>query len=293
MTLSSLPDVAQAQAPGLPRRAGLGLKSEHFQQVLATLPDIGFFEVHAENYMVAGGPFHHYLGLIRENYALSLHGVGLSIGGEGPLDHAHLARLAALVERYQPHSFSEHLAWSSHGPVFLNDLLPLAYDDATLKRVCEHIDQVQSTLKRRMLLENPSTYLQFQHSTLDETDFISEVIRRTGCGLLLDVNNVYVSCINHQQDPLAYLHALPLHCVGEIHLAGFAEDADSLGDRLLIDDHGAPVDNAVWQLYQQALQRTGPVATLIERDNDVPAFNVLHAEVRQADQHLLAAAVHP
>lgn len=293
MTLSSLPDVAQAQAPGLPRRAGLGLKSEHFQQVLATLPDIGFFEVHAENYMVAGGPFHHYLGLIREHYALSLHGVGLSIGGEGPLDHAHLARLAALVERYQPHSFSEHLAWSSHGPVFLNDLLPLAYDDATLKRVCEHIDQVQSTLKRRMLLENPSTYLQFQHSTLDETDFISEVIRRTGCGLLLDVNNVYVSCINHQQDSLAYLNALPLHSVGEIHLAGFAEDADSLGDRLLIDDHGAPVDNAVWQLYQQALQRTGPVATLIERDNDVPAFSVLHAEARQADQHLLAAAVHP
>lgn len=293
MTLSSLPDVAQAQAPGLPRRAGLGLKSEHFQQVLATLPDIGFFEVHAENYMVAGGPFHHYLGLIREHYALSLHGVGLSIGGEGPLDHAHLARLAALAERYQPHSFSEHLAWSSHGPVFLNDLLPLAYDDATLKRVCEHIDQVQSTLKRRMLLENPSTYLQFQHSTLDETDFISEVIQRTGCGLLLDVNNVYVSCINHQQDPLAYLNALPLHSVGEIHLAGFAEDADSLGDRLLIDDHGAPVDNAVWQLYQQALQRTGPVATLIERDNDVPAFSVLHAEARQADQHLLAAAVHP
>lgn len=293
MTLSSLPDVAQAQAPGLPRRAGLGLKSEHFQQVLATLPDIGFFEVHAENYMVAGGPFHHYLGLIREHYALSLHGVGLSIGGEGPLDHAHLARLAALVERYQPHSFSEHLAWSSHGPVFLNDLLPLAYDDATLKRVCEHIDQVQSTLKRRMLLENPSTYLQFQHSTLDETDFIREVIQRTGCGLLLDVNNVYVSCINHQQDPLAYLNALPLHSVGEIHLAGFAEDADSLGDRLLIDDHGAPVDNAVWQLYQQALQRTGPVATLIERDNDVPAFSVLHAEARQADRHLLAAAVHP
>ncbi|QHG22648.1 DUF692 domain-containing protein [Pseudomonas sp. DTU12.1] len=293
MTLSSLPDVAQAQAPGLPRRAGLGLKSEHFQQVLATLPDIGFFEVHAENYMVAGGPFHHYLGLIREHYALSLHGVGLSIGGEGPLDHAHLARLAALVERYQPHSFSEHLAWSSHGPVFLNDLLPLAYDDATLKRVCEHIDQVQSTLKRRMLLENPSTYLLFQHSSLDETDFISEVIQRTGCGLLLDVNNVYVSCINHQQDPLAYLNALPLHSMGEIHLAGFAEDADSLGDRLLIDDHGAPVDNAVWQLYQQALQRTGPVATLIERDNDVPAFSVLHAEARQADQHLLAAAVHP
>eukprot|EP01030_Chromulinospumella_sphaerica_P017497 gene17497-17323_t len=147
MTLSSLPDVAQAQAPGLACRAGLGLKSEHWHTVLATLPDIGFFEVHAENYMVAGGPFHHYLGLIREQYPLSLHGVGLSIGGEGPLSQAHLARLAVLIERYQPQSFSEHLAWSSHGPVFLNDLLPLAYDDATLKRVCEHVDQVQTTLK--------------------------------------------------------------------------------------------------------------------------------------------------
>ena len=277
----------------LPPRAGLGLKTEHFREVLQTRPDLGFFEVHAENYMVAGGPFHHFLGRIREQYPLSLHGVGLSIGGEGPLDVAHLQRLATLIERYQPQSFSEHLAWSSHGPVFLNDLLPLAYDDATLKRVCEHVDQVQTTLKRPMLLENPSTYLQFQRSTLDETDFIREVIRRTGCGLLLDVNNVYVSCINHQQDPLAYLDALPLHAVGEIHLAGFAEDSDSLGDRLLIDDHGAPIDNAVWQLYQQALQRTGPVATLIERDNDVPAFSVLHAEARQAERHLLAAAVRP
>ena len=291
MTLSSLPDVAQAQAPGLPRRAGLGLKSEHFQQVLATLPDIGFFEVHAENYMVAGGPFHHYLGLIREHYALSLHGVGLSIGGEGPLDHAHLARLAALVERYQPHSFSEHLAWSSHGPVFLNDLLPLAYDNATLNRVCEHIDQVQTTLKRPMLLENPATYLAFKRSTIDEADFISEVIRRTGCGLLLDVNNVYVSSINHQRDPVAYIDALPLHAVGEIHLAGFAEDTDSLGDRLLIDDHGAPIDNAVWALYVQVLERVGPVATLIERDNQVPAFGVLHAEARQADELLRCAEV--
>ena len=286
MTLSSLQAVSQAQAPGLPRRAGLGLKHEHFMDVLETSPDIGFFEVHAENYMVAGGPFHHYLGLIREQYPLSLHGVGLSIGGDGPLDRAHLARLAALIERYQPHSFSEHLAWSSHGPVFLNDLLPLAYDSATLQRVCEHIDQVQSTLKRPMLLENPSTYLQFQRSTLDETDFISEIIRRTGCGLLLDVNNVYVSCINHQRDPLAYIDALPLQAVGEIHLAGFAEDTDSLGDRLLIDDHGAPIDNAVWQLYEKVLAQVGPMPTLIERDNQVPAFSVLLAEAQQAQWHL-------
>jgi len=274
---------------GLPPRAGLGLKTGHLREVLGSKPDIGFFEVHAENYMVAGGPFHHYLGLIREQYPLSLHGVGLSIGAESPLDVQHLQRLAELIERYQPHSFSEHLAWSSHGPVFLNDLLPLAYDNATLNRVCEHIDQVQTTLKRPMLLENPATYLAFQHSTIDEADFISEVIRRTGCGLLLDVNNVYVSSINHQRDPVAYIDALPLHAVGEIHLAGFAEDTDSLGDRLLIDDHGAPIDNAVWALYVQVLERGGPVATLIERDNQVPAFGVLHAEARQADELLRCA----
>ena len=274
---------------GLPPRSGLGLKTEHFREVLGAQPDIGFFEVHAENYMVAGGPFHHFLGLIREQYPLSLHGVGLSIGAEGPLDLQHLQRLAALIERYQPQSFSEHLAWSSHGPVFLNDLLPLAYDAPTLNRVCEHIDQVQSALKRPMLLENPATYLAFQRSTIDEADFISEVIRRTGCGLLLDVNNVYVSCINHQRDPLAYIDALPLQAVGEIHLAGFAEDTNSLGDRLLIDDHGAPIDNAVWALYSRVLERVGPVATLIERDNQLPAFSVLHAEARQADELLHCA----
>ena len=290
MTPTAQHAVSPAQVPGLPYRAGLGLKTEHFTEVLETRPDIGFFEVHAENYMVAGGPFHHYLGLIRAQYPLSLHGVGLSIGGEGPLDREHLARLATLIERYQPQSFSEHLAWSSHGPVFLNDLLPLAYDACTLERVCEHVDQVQSALKRPMLLENPSTYLQFQRSTLDETDFISQIVRRTGCGLLLDVNNVYVSCINHQRDPLAYIDALPLHAVGEIHLAGFAEDTDSLGDRLLIDDHGAPIDNAVWQLYAQVLARTGAVATLIERDNQVPAFSVLQAEARQAEGYLSEVA---
>ena len=283
---------AQAVVPGLPPRAGLGLKSEHFQAVLETRPDLGFFEVHAENYMVAGGPFHHYLGLIREQYPLSLHGVGLSIGAEGPLDNEHLKRLAILIERYQPQSFSEHLAWSTHGPVFLNDLLPLAYDKTSLQRVCEHVDQVQSTLKRRMLLENPATYLQFQRSTLDETDFIDEIIRRTGCGLLLDVSNAYVCSINHQRDALAYLEALPLHAVGEIHLAGFAEDADNLGDRLLIDDHGAPIDPQVWSLYQQVLTKIGPMATLIERDNQLPAFAVLLAEAGQAQALLDRTEVH-
>ena len=279
----------QAACAALPPLAGLGLKTGHFREVLGSQPDIGFFEVHAENYMVAGGPFHHFLGSIREQYPLSLHGVGLSIGAEGPLDTQHLQRLCELIERYQPQSFSEHLAWSSHGPVFLNDLLPLAYDEPTLKRVCEHIDQVQNTLKRPMLLENPATYLAFRHSTIDEADFIGEVIRRSGCGLLLDVNNVYVSCVNHQRDPLAYLDALPLHAVGEIHLAGFAEDCDSLGDRLLIDDHGAAIDPAVWDLYRQVLERIGPVATLIERDNQVPPLNVLLAEAQQADELLQRA----
>ncbi|NBF12217.1 MNIO family bufferin maturase [Pseudomonas sp. Fl4BN1] len=283
----------QACALSLPPRAGLGLKTEHFKEVLEQRPEIGFFEVHAENYMVAGGPFHHYLGLIRERYPLSLHGVGLSIGGEGPLDREHLDRLAVLIKRYQPQCFSEHLAWSSHGPVFLNDLLPLAYDMPTLRRVCEHIDQVQNHLGRTMLLENPATYLQFQRSTLDETDFLREVIQRSGCGLLLDVNNVYVSCINHQRDPLAYLQALPLQVVGEIHLAGFAEDQDNLGDRLLIDDHGAPVDRAVWNLYQQVLERIGPMATLIERDNRIPTFATLQAEACQAEALLLSAQVQP
>lgn len=283
----------QASTSSLPPRAGLGLKSEHFKDVLEQRPDVGFFEVHAENYMVAGGPFHHYLGLIREDYSLSLHGVGLSIGGEAPLDTEHLQRLAALIKRYQPQSFSEHLAWSSHGPMFLNDLLPLAYDVPTLRRVCEHIDQVQNHLGRTMLLENPATYLQFQRSTLDETDFIQEVIQRSGCGLLLDVNNLYVSCINHRRDPLAYLQALPLHAVGEIHLAGFAEDRDNLGDRLLIDDHGAPVDQAVWALYWQALERIGPMATLIERDNQVPSLATLVVEADQAQALLQRARVQP
>ncbi|MBB6153925.1 hypothetical protein HDC30_001133 [Pseudomonas sp. JAI115] len=292
-TSEPVPPRTRVALGGLPPRAGLGLKTGHLREVLGTRPDIGFFEVHAENYMVDGGPFHHYLGLIREQYPLSLHGVGLSIGAEEPLDLQHLQRLRTLIERYQPQSFSEHLAWSSHGPVFLNDLLPLAYDTPTLNRVCEHIDQVQNSLKRPMLLENPATYLGFKRSTIDEPEFITEVIRRSGCGLLLDVNNVYVSCINHQRDPLTYLDALPLHAVGEIHLAGFAEDADNLGDRLLIDDHGAPIDDAVWALYRQALERVGPVATLIERDNQVPAFNVLLGEAQQAEALLLHAGSRP
>lgn len=276
--------IAPSRGSGLPARAGVGLKPQHFREALAAGPGIGFFEVHAENYMVDGGPFHHFLSRIRENHALSLHGVGLSIGAEGPLDEPHVDRLAALINRYEPAQFSEHLAWSSHGDVFFNDLLPLPYDRATLERVCEHIDRVQSRLRRRMLLENPSTYLAFAQSTMSETQFLREVVRRTGCGLLLDVNNVHVSCVNHGSDARAYLDELPLEAVGQIHLAGFARDVDAAGAPLLIDSHGAPVDDAVWSLYAGVVEQLGPMPTLIERDNDVPAFDVLLAEAWHAER---------
>ena len=275
-----------ARAQQLPARAGIGLKPQHFREIVEGTPDIGFFEVHAENYMVAGGAFHHFLGLIRERYPLSLHGVGLSIGGMEPIDEAHLDRLERLIARYQPQSFSEHLAWSSHSQVFFNDLLPVAYDAATLARVCEHIDRVQSRLQRPMLLENPATYVEFACSSMDEAQFISAVVARTGCGLLLDVNNVHVSCVNHQRDALAYVRDLPLAAVGQIHLAGFTEDQDALGARLLIDSHGAPVDQAVWALYDQVLELIGPQPTLLERDNQVPVLAVLLAEAELAEQRL-------
>ncbi|WP_010484795.1 MNIO family bufferin maturase [Pseudomonas sp. S9] len=289
MTSSILPHATGVpdHGPTLPKQVGLGLKTQHIQQILNEKTDIGFFEVHGENYMVAGGPFHHYLTQIRQRYALSIHGVGLSIGSEQAIDENHLDRLAELLDRYQPQAFSEHLAWSSHGENFYNDLLPIPYDQATLARVCEHIDRIQERLQRRMLLENPSTYVEFCQSSMSETDFISTVIKRTGCGLLLDVNNVYVSCVNHHWDAQQYIDELPLGAVGEIHLAGFAEDHDSLGERLLIDAHGTPIDNAVWTLYGDVLARTGALPTLIERDNDIPSLAVLLAEAQQA-QGLLA-----
>ena len=266
----------------LPARSGLGLKPEHFHTILETRPDLGFFEIHAENYMVDGGPFHHYLTQIRRDYALSIHGVGLSIGGEGPLDEDHLDRLAILIARYEPDSFSEHLAWSSHGDIFLNDLLPAPYNTTTLQRVCDHIDRVQERLGRRMLLENPATYVEFAASTLAETDFIGAVVIRTGCGLLLDVNNVYVSCTNHGRDAQAYIDAFPLAATAQIHLAGFAKDVDAAGAPLLIDSHGAPIAEAVWDLYRYTLERSGPLPTLIERDNDIPPLAALVAEADHA-----------
>lgn len=265
----------------LPPTPGLGFKPEHFPDIRQLRPALGFFEVHAENYMGAGGPPHRMLGTLRQDYALSLHGVGLSIGGPGRLDGAHLARLKALVERYEPESFSEHLAWSSHGADYLNDLLPLPYTPETLRLVCDHVDEVQSVLGRRMLLENPSTYVLFEQSTLTETEFLAEVVRRTGCGLLLDVNNVFVSATNHRVDPMDYLADYPVASVGEIHLGGHAEEELPSGP-LLIDDHARQVADPVWDLYAAALALTGPQPTLIEWDNDVPEFPVLLAEAERA-----------
>jgi len=262
--------------------AGIGLKDDHALPLLDGAAAVDFLEVHAENYLVAGGPRLRRLERLRERLPLSVHGVGLSIGGAAPLDEAHLDALDALLRRFEPRWFSEHLAWSSHGGAFLNDLLPVPYDDATLSRVCEHVDRVQTRLRRRMLLENPSTYVEFEASTMDEGTFIAEVVRRTGCGVLLDVNNAYVSGVNHGRDPWALVEALPAHAIGEIHLAGFAEDCDAAGERLLIDHHGTPVDAAVWGLYERVLARLGPRPTLIERDNDVPALALLAAEADRA-----------
>ncbi len=266
----------------LPDAAGISLKPEHFQDILDSHPDIGFFEIHAENYMVAGGPMHHYLERIRSDYELSVHGVGLSLGGEDPLDNAHLERLAELLKRYEPAAFSEHLAWSRHGDVFFNDLLPIAYEPATLKRTCDHIDQVQERLACRLLLENPATYIESSDSTLGEAEFMTELVRRTGCGLLLDLSNAYLSSVNHGRNLRAYLEALPLSAVGEIHLAGYSEDRNSPADCLLIDSHGSPVSEEVWTLYGDIIGRTGVVATLIERDNHIPPLPVLCAEAQRA-----------
>jgi uncharacterized protein len=268
---------------------GVGFKPEHFEAILETRPELGFFEVHAENYMGAGGPPHRRLDAIRELYPLSLHGVGLSIGSPGPLDKAHLERLAAVARRFEPALVSEHLAWSTHEGAFFNDLLPLPYTRDTLARVAEHVDEVQTALKRPMLLENPSTYVVFAESTIAETDFLREIARRTGCGLLLDVNNVFVSAANHGHDPYRYLADFPLEAVGEIHLAGFAEDSDDAGLPLIIDAHNSPVRDPVWALYAEAIWRLGTTPTLIEWDNDVPGWPTLLAEARRAERVMAVA----
>jgi len=272
----------------LPAAPGIGYKPQHFAGIMADAGPVEWLEIHAENYMGDGGRPLAQLRALAEQFAISVHGVGLSIGGEGPLDADHLARLRTLCDWLNPASFSEHLAWSTHGSEFLNDLLPLPYDTPTLTRICDHIDRVQEVVGRRMLLENPSSYLAFAQSTWSETDFLAEIARRTGCGLLLDVNNVFVSATNLGYSPTGYIDAYPLDQAGEIHLGGHDEDSDDHGAPLLIDSHGAAVVDPVWALLDHALARTGARPLLVEWDNDVPEWPVLRAEAERA-----AAALTP
>lgn len=271
------------QLPALP---GVGYKPQHFAEILEAPGPVGWLEIHAENYMGDGGRPLAQLRHLSERFPISVHGVGLSIGGEGALDADHLARLKHLVGWLNPASFSEHLAWSTHDSHFLNDLLPLPYTDATLTRVCDHIDQVQDVVGRRMLLENPSSYLAFAESTWSEPDFLREIARRTGCGLLLDVNNVFVSATNLDFLPQGYIDAYPLEHVGEIHLGGHDEDTDDHGHPLLIDSHGREVVDPVWALLDYVLDRSGPKPILIEWDTDVPDWPVLRAEAARAQRAL-------
>ncbi len=271
----------------LPIRAGIGLRPPHYRELLATLPAVGWLEVHSENYFSRGGQPLHHLERARDHDPLSLHGVGLSLGSVDRLFAAHLASLKHLIERFDPALVSDHLCWGAVGGRHLNDLLPLPYTEEALQVICDHIDEAQSVLGRRILVENVSSYLQFSDSSIPEWEFVAAVARRTGCGLLLDVNNVYVSSVNHGFDPLRYLDAIPAGAVEEIHLAGFDVATIAGGDgTLLIDTHGKPVAGPVWNLYGEALSRVGPVPTLIEWDTDVPALEVLLGQAAQAQQIL-------
>ncbi len=273
-------------APRLPAAPGVGYKPQHFTDITTDPTPVAWLEIHAENYMGDGGRPLAQLRHLSEHFPISVHGVGLSIGGEGRLDPDHLARLRHLCDWLQPASFSEHLAWSTHDSHFLNDLLPLPYTGATLARVADHIDEVQQVLGRRMLLENPSSYLAFDESTYAETEFLAELARRTGCGLLLDVNNVFVSAVNLGTDPRTYIDAFPLDEVGEIHLGGHDEDADDNGAPLLIDSHGREVADPVWALLDHALEIMGPRPVLVEWDANVPPWPDLADEATRAEQAL-------
>ncbi|MCP5072945.1 MAG: DUF692 domain-containing protein [Rhodobacteraceae bacterium] len=282
-----MPEKAPSRPGKIPNRAGVGYKAQHLDGILKDTDAIGWLEIHAENYMGDGGRPIAQLKHLREQFPISCHGVGLSIGAEGPLDVDHLARLKYLVDWLQPGLFSEHLAWSTHDSHFLNDLLPVPYTMTTATRVADHVDQVQQAVGRQMLLENPSTYVAFTESDMSETDFLKEVAKRTGCGLLLDVNNVFVSATNQNFSPNDYIDAFPLDLVGEIHLGGHEEDADDTGATLLIDSHSREVVDPVWKLYEYTLARSGPRPTLIEWDNDIPEWKVLANEARLADAILV------
>lgn len=266
--------------PDFNRSAGVGFKPQHADAIAADAEYRGWFEVHAENYFVAGGPRLHQLETLRQNHALSLHGVGLSLAGGDPLDAVHLHSLRQLVDRFAPALVSEHLAWSVHGGRYYADLLPVPLNEASLARLEETIDQTQNAIGRAILVENPARYLALPQDEMPEAEFLSQLVRRTGCGLLLDVNNVYVGACNLGFDAEALLAAIPAEAVGEIHLAGHIRDSQA--PDLLIDNHGARVANPVWDLYERTIARIGPRPTLIEWDNDVPAWPVLRDEAQQA-----------
>ncbi|MGY6275639.1 MNIO family bufferin maturase [Methylomonas sp. MgM2] len=269
-------------AASIPALAGIGLRSPHIPEVLERRPGAGWFEVHSENYLGSGGAPLRQLERIRADYPISLHGVGLSLGSVDDLNRQHLSRLKGLIDRIQPGLVSEHLCWSSFGGTYLNDLLPLPYTEQTLNHLVTRIIDTQTFLGRRILLENPSTYLEYTFSTYSESAFMAELARRTGCGVLLDINNVYVSCVNHGWDADAYLGEIAPESVGEIHLAGHSVNRAG-GKEILIDTHNAPVCAEVWELYRTALQRFGPRPTLIEWDADLPCLDNLLAEAGQAD----------
>ncbi len=269
----------------IPACAGIGLRTPHYRAVLDTKPDVGFFEVHSENYFGSGGARHRILALIRADYPLSLHGVGLSLGSTDPLDRRHVARLKELADTYQPALISEHLSWSSVAGRHLNDLLPLPYTEESLQLVVDRVHDVQERLGRQILVENASCYLEFEHSTLPEWEFVTEVARRSGCGILLDVNNVYVNAVNHGFDAQRFLQSIPIEPVREIHLAGHTVKALEDG-QLLIDTHNQPVCEAVWDLFESALKRFGALPTLIEWDTDLPDLDVLLREAATAERFL-------
>jgi uncharacterized protein (UPF0276 family) len=272
----------------IPARAGIGLRFQHHRAVLEAPPDVAFMEVHTENCMGGGPPIRH-LETVRRDFPVSLHGVGLSLGSAEGLNPAHLDRVQQVAERIKPALVSEHIAWSVSGGTYLADLLPLPMTEEALAAVCRNVDQMQSTLRRRILVENPSTYMQFRHSTIPEWEFMAAVAARTGCGILCDINNIYVSAKNHGWDASVYIAKLPPAAIGEIHLAGHSLREFPDGRTLRIDDHGSCVIDDVWSLYEEALRRFGPVPTLVEWDTDVPPLDVLLGEARHADA-LIAAA---
>lgn len=271
--------------------AGIGLKPAHYRALLTDRPPLGFLELHTENYMSAGGPPHRYLAALAEHYPLSFHGVGLSLGGADPLRHSHLERWRELVDRYCPALVSEHVAWSSHDGCALHDLLPIPYTEESLRVLCQHIEEMQTALGRHILIENPSRYLEFVGSDTAEPEFLVEAAARTGCRLLLDLNNVFVSACNQDEDASLYLARIPGHLVEEIHLAGHSINTVD-GGQLRIDDHGSPVSDPVWQLYRDTVARIGRRPTLIEWDTNVPEIGVLLGEAKRADEAAAAASAH-